>query len=199
MQLGENIYRYRTEKGLSQGALADILEVSRQSVSKWENNFSTPELDKLIKMSTLFQISLDELVYGPDHSLIKKEEAHPVASVPLSARILVGGAMLLFGMIFFLLSIFWGDQLRFGEEIGELISLSIVLISIVLMATYHRGVMLICMIIYALYAITCVGILHVTSIANYIFLYLTSFVILIWFLAWGLHASKEETKATSHK
>ena len=36
MTLGENICRLRTEKGMSQGDLADLLEVSRQSVSKWE-------------------------------------------------------------------------------------------------------------------------------------------------------------------
>lgn len=64
MNLGENIYRLRTEKNMSQGDLADALEVSRQSVSKWENNSTVPELEKLIKMAELFGISLDELVNG---------------------------------------------------------------------------------------------------------------------------------------
>lgn len=64
MNLGENIYRYRTANKLSQGDLADSLSVSRQSVSKWENNSAQPELDKLIKMSNLFQLSLDELLFG---------------------------------------------------------------------------------------------------------------------------------------
>ena len=40
MTLGENICRLRTEKGMSQGYLADLLEVSRQSVSKWETGGS---------------------------------------------------------------------------------------------------------------------------------------------------------------
>ncbi len=40
MTLGENICRLRTEKGMSQGDLADLLEVSRQSVSKWETGGS---------------------------------------------------------------------------------------------------------------------------------------------------------------
>ena len=64
MNLGENIYRLRTEKNMSQGDLADALEVSRQSVSKWENNSAVPELDKLKKMSQLFDVTLDELVNG---------------------------------------------------------------------------------------------------------------------------------------
>lgn len=64
MNLGENIYRLRTQKNMSQGDLADALDVSRQSVSKWENNSATPELEKLIKMSELFGVTLDELVSG---------------------------------------------------------------------------------------------------------------------------------------
>lgn len=62
MNLGENIYRLRSSRKLSQDALAEALEVSRQSVSKWENNMAVPDLDKLIKMRDLFGITLDELV-----------------------------------------------------------------------------------------------------------------------------------------
>ncbi len=61
MNLGEKIYQLRTEKNLSQGDLADKLDVSRQSVSKWENNTAVPDLDKLIKLCDIFEISLDEL------------------------------------------------------------------------------------------------------------------------------------------
>jgi len=51
MTLGENIVRLRTQKNWSQGDLADALEISRQSVSKWETDASIPELDKLLKLS----------------------------------------------------------------------------------------------------------------------------------------------------
>lgn len=61
MNLGENIYRLRTAKNMSQGDLADALDVSRQSVSKWENGSATPELEKLMKMSDLFGVTLDQL------------------------------------------------------------------------------------------------------------------------------------------
>ena len=61
MNLGEKIYQLRTEKNISQGDLADRLDVSRQSVSKWENNTAVPDLDKLIKICDIFEISLDEL------------------------------------------------------------------------------------------------------------------------------------------
>ena len=62
MTLGERIYKLRTEKEMSQGDLADALEVSRQSISKWETNSSVPELDKLVKLSEVFGVSLDELI-----------------------------------------------------------------------------------------------------------------------------------------
>ena len=62
MNLGENIYRLRIQRNMSQTDLADALEVSRQSVSKWETGTAVPELDKLVKMSTLFSVSLDELI-----------------------------------------------------------------------------------------------------------------------------------------
>ena len=66
MRLGETIYRLRTEKGMSQGDLAEALSVSRQSVSKWETDGATPDLEKLIKLSELFGISLDTLVKGSE-------------------------------------------------------------------------------------------------------------------------------------
>ena len=62
MNLGETIYRLRTGRGMSQDALAGALDVSRQSVSKWENNAAVPELDKLLKLSEIFGVTLDELV-----------------------------------------------------------------------------------------------------------------------------------------
>ncbi len=68
MNLGENIYKHRTEKNMSQGDFADALEVSRQSVSKWENNSAVPELDKLVKMAEIFEISLNELVTGAEYA-----------------------------------------------------------------------------------------------------------------------------------
>lgn len=64
MSLGNNIYRLRTQHNMSQGDLAERLDVSRQSISKWETDGAVPELDKLIKLSNIFGITLDELVHG---------------------------------------------------------------------------------------------------------------------------------------
>lgn len=62
MSLGQNIYTLRTAREMSQLELAEALGVSRQSISKWETDASTPELEKLIKLSQLFGVTLDELV-----------------------------------------------------------------------------------------------------------------------------------------
>lgn len=64
MTLGERIYKYRIEKNFSQLDLAEALEVSRQSVSKWETDASVPDLDKLVRLCDLFGVSMDELVRG---------------------------------------------------------------------------------------------------------------------------------------
>ena len=62
MTLAEKILSLRTQRGMSQDDLAEKLEVSRQSVSKWETAQSTPELDKIIKLADLFGVSVDQLV-----------------------------------------------------------------------------------------------------------------------------------------
>ena len=203
MQLGEHIYQYRSARGMSQGELASAVDVSRQSVSKWENNSSVPELDKLIKMSQLFNVTLDELVYGKQEASIEEKPSRETATPGVfSLRVWIGSAVLLFGMVFFLLSIFWGDQLRLGEEFGELLSISIVLISISLLATYNQWVLGICAIIYFIYSIVCLGILNVTSLTNYVFMSFTAFVIFAWFLILGYHhtgISLQNKKAPSQK
>lgn len=59
--LGERLYGLRRKQGLSQEQLAEKIGVSRQTISKWEGNLSTPDLDKLIVLADCFGVSLDEL------------------------------------------------------------------------------------------------------------------------------------------
>ena len=76
MTLPETILELRTQKELSQGELAERLDVSRQSVSKWETGQSVPDLDKIIKLADLFGVTVDELVRGeakPDPTHVVQE------------------------------------------------------------------------------------------------------------------------------
>lgn len=67
--LGEKIAQLRKQRGWSQEDLASHLDVSRQSVSKWESNQSLPDIERIKKLSSLFQITIDELLNEEDHSL----------------------------------------------------------------------------------------------------------------------------------
>ena len=62
MNLGEKIIELRKKEGYSQEELASLLDVSRQSVSKWELNASTPDLDKIVRLSEIFHVSIDSLL-----------------------------------------------------------------------------------------------------------------------------------------
>ena len=64
MAFPENLQFLRAQNSVTQEQLAETLGVSRQSVSKWETDASVPELDKLMKMAKLFDVSIDELVTG---------------------------------------------------------------------------------------------------------------------------------------
>lgn len=62
MTLGEKIAKQRKEHSFTQDQLAEILGVSRQSVSKWESDIAYPETEKLIKLGKLFDCSMDYLL-----------------------------------------------------------------------------------------------------------------------------------------
>lgn len=61
MSLGKSLYELRKQRGLSQEDVAQELYVSRQTISKWESDLSSPDFEKLISLSKFYHISLDEL------------------------------------------------------------------------------------------------------------------------------------------
>ena len=62
MNIGEKIVFLRKKKGISQEELAHELNTSRQAISKWENNQSTPDLEKLVALSKYFHVTTDYLL-----------------------------------------------------------------------------------------------------------------------------------------
>lgn len=132
MSLGTNLYTLRTRAGMSQDALAEKLEVSRQSVSKWETDASIPELEKLIKLSELYNVTLDELIRGDVRDLppeieepleIEEPPELPAKRPPVShGRLVAGNALLISGLalpLAFLL--FWGADGLFPGVLFDLI------------------------------------------------------------------------------
>ncbi|MBW2758069.1 helix-turn-helix domain-containing protein, partial [Lactiplantibacillus plantarum] len=70
MTFAESLKKLRHDNSLTQSELAEKLYISRQSISKWELNKSYPDIDKLILLSKIFDISIDELL-GQDKLLRK--------------------------------------------------------------------------------------------------------------------------------
>ena len=64
MTLGERLLAYRNHVGLSQEKLAEKIGVTRQTVSKWETNQSTPDFDKIIPLCEILGITTEELIKG---------------------------------------------------------------------------------------------------------------------------------------
>lgn len=106
MTLADRIIAFRKAKGMTQGELAKALCVSRQSVSKWETGQTLPDLDKVVALSELFGVTVDELVHdGPDGEEAKLP-MQPIASETVAKEItkkpwvrrdrIVRGAILLF-------------------------------------------------------------------------------------------------------
>lgn len=77
MELGKQIKKYRQEAQLSQEELAYRIYVSRQTISNWENDKSYPDVNSLVLLSEIFQVSLDKLIKGDIDimkEVIQKEE-----------------------------------------------------------------------------------------------------------------------------
>ncbi len=64
MNLGERLYSFRKSKNLSQEEVANMLNVTRQTVSKWETGQSAPDFDRIVPLCELYEISTDELFTG---------------------------------------------------------------------------------------------------------------------------------------
>lgn len=64
MNISKQLKNYRKEFNISQESLAEVIHVSRQTISNWENDKSYPDLQSLILLSDYFKVTLDELVKG---------------------------------------------------------------------------------------------------------------------------------------
>lgn len=86
MGLGSRIQKLRINNGLTQEQLAEMLSISRQSVSKWEMDQALPEIDKVIMMSKLFSVGTDEILLEDEEiKNLRPQEIH-LGSIYLIAR-----------------------------------------------------------------------------------------------------------------
>ena len=97
MKFSEKLMNLRKSKGWSQDEFAQKINVTRQTVSKWELDQTVPNMNKLIEMSKLFEISLDELVNNVETSNSEstyKESSIEKNNKKISIRIFVLGIII---------------------------------------------------------------------------------------------------------
>lgn len=125
MSVGSRIFELRMSKNLSQSALADMLDVSRQSVSKWETDSAVPDLDKLMKLCNVFDVTLDELT-GRTDSMNGEPGKTEICSFPARTQ-------QVFGYILFVMSFSVALLLLFrGRNEGDFIIMVPVLLALLI-------------------------------------------------------------------
>ncbi len=102
INVGQKLQMARNKQGLTQEQIAQQLQVSRQTISNWENNKSYPDIVSLITLSELYQISLDQLLKG-DKAMIEhlSKSTNTVAS---NRRLLTAIVLNIIILIAFILS-----------------------------------------------------------------------------------------------
>ncbi|MDD4842909.1 MAG: DUF3955 domain-containing protein [Anaerotignum sp.] len=103
MDFGEQLRKIRADRGLTQEQVASKLNVSRQTISNWENNKNLPDLEMVVEISVTFKLSLDQLILGGEvmnnmtEKLIKDGSETRRAKMNL-ILITVGAALLCIGL-----------------------------------------------------------------------------------------------------
>ena len=158
MTIGERILQLRKKRGLSQGALADHLDVSRQSVSKWETGRAIPDVDKIVKLSEFFQVTVDYLAKDNDNleneqakseykqksnELVNPRNKTPGYILIATGLLLVGisliftsNAALLLGIIVFIIGLEW---VLVKRNLSLVIAWTILLISVCIFNPWTTG------------------------------------------------------------
>ena len=122
MNTENNLARLRKQKGLSQWDVAEALDVSRQAVSRWEIGTAAPSTDNLIRLSRLYEVTLDELIRSetppqpeaaPPQTAAETPPARETAGKRRVLRAAIAGLAVLFCLLAVILAY------RFGVSQGE--------------------------------------------------------------------------------
>ncbi len=128
MSLGENLQFLRKNAGVTQEELAERLEVSRQSVSKWEADASFPEMDKIIALCDMFGCTMDTLVKGNAEKEIREDTAGYDKHMNRFAKMMSAGM----GTIIFGVALSAFLDVTVAESISGMIFLLFVLVAVML-------------------------------------------------------------------
>lgn len=131
MNLGERLFELRKAKSLTQDEVAEKLNVTRQTVSKWETNQSTPDFDKIVPISELFEIGVEELITGKVKEEKQEEKEEIKQKVPTKQEVKEKTAKVVSGSIFiYILSVAFIMILVPVKHVNPIVASSIFLILI---------------------------------------------------------------------
>ncbi len=104
MDFGQQIKRVRNDHGLTQEEMANKLNVSRQTISSWENNRNLPDLELVVQIAEKFNLSVDELLTGENLKDKLVKDGKEVTKQRLNRNIyLIGAGLMVVGLILFLI------------------------------------------------------------------------------------------------
>lgn len=92
MELGKNLKALRNHKNLSQDELADMVYVSRQTISNWENDKNYPDIHSLLLLANVFDITIDQLLKQDKQQIeeyVKSEDIHSFKQISIVFFILL--------------------------------------------------------------------------------------------------------------
>ena len=110
MSLAENLQYLRAREGVTQEQLAERLDVSRQSISKWESSASYPEMDTILKLCDMFNVDMDTLLRGSVEQTFSEDTAgYDRFMTSCARRIASGVAAIIVGVAVFCLASLTGE------------------------------------------------------------------------------------------
>ena len=98
MELYERLRELRKKAGYSQETLAEMLGISRQAVSKWESGQGKPEIDNVIKLTEIYQVSADYILLGTENKPVvpaAKKELNPETRKTLNIIAIIAATALI--------------------------------------------------------------------------------------------------------
>ncbi len=112
-KISKNIKKLRNARNISQEALAEKLFISRQAVSSWENDRTQPDIEMIGKLAEIFDISVEELIYGEERKTeLENEEPKTNNRLLIIIFSILGSAFIAIGLIFFI--VFGWEKFNLG-------------------------------------------------------------------------------------
>ena len=186
MSLGERLYELRKKKGLSQEEVAEKLNVTRQSVSKWETDESKPDFDKIVPICELYEISTNELLSGTKEEK-EEQEVEVINKDNKKKRALI----ISIAVFLYFLALIWiiVSEVSFNLNEGFMVGGFFLLCGIATCMLVYQGIVLSTTITKKKKEKTANekkrdGVIELTSIIFTIIYLLTSFLTGAWHLTW---------------